>query len=656
MQTLMKLELTLRALESTSNACTIYATNTSKSAFAKLVFDPVFFKDYQAYLSDDACKRHCRDEPTVDYNKQTHLRVNTKLLLSYLNHRNHRLQDIQAVLLELQVPGDPSDSSSHQGDSSSQSSEQYCDSEEESWESHLVLRFRLRHKVEKVHRIKLQDTEELFEPRHDPNAKPQHVIMGARELAHIMERIRVAIPKVDGSIAFQFERETMRVYASLEYGQTATEINIPASDLLTYEFTDSTISLSLHIREFAALVELAKRIDGRMKFAVTTAAQPLVIEVCPVTKEGEPIWSMQAWIATAEREPETTTVKRKRREIAVDGPSAVTDQPAEERHKRRRPNPNEAAHDIAQAMSQLRDTPLQPVHNTNDAHYSPPQARPFSLQSNRPVPSPARPVNPFKTGMKESPQPTMPTGNGDHLSSPTKHGSSSPQLISQPRPVRASRAHTPLTRRPLKDTSNCASPPTQDSPSQVDEHSTPMEQPRSAASRNTSIYTNSLPNIVSNEANVPISLGRPNTNSTTHSLSLTSLTEDRIPSVNQSSPLTPLTQDRTTNSASDMKNVNHSAAHTDSLSSSYLTHTSTDPAAMLALLNEEDAVENDVFPASFAHTQMAANNAPANLRYDILNEVMLARLIAEEPEFPPTQPALYASLSPVDYEIGREPQ
>ncbi|KZT59321.1 hypothetical protein CALCODRAFT_507540 [Calocera cornea HHB12733] len=361
----------------TRKTFTISAINTSKSAYGKLEFSHRLFQDYSALMDFEII------DGTVhsNYNNPVHFRINAKLLLSYLKHRNDRHQAIQNVRLELRVPHDHSKSSQ-------QCEPEDSDSDEESLESHLVITVTREYDVQKIHRLKLLETEERLEPRVDATAKSHRIVMGYRVLAIIMERERIVLTN-----------SNLITELPVDHGLIATEVQIAAMNFIDYELTEENTSLSLHVREFSAVAEFAKQMDKNMKISVTKAGQPLVMEVWSETQERDPYWRLEAWIATAERE-EYSTITRKRPRPATEGAGSDTNRMEQEQPKRQRLYPAEA--------------PQHVVERTVD-------------EGNAAYPSPHEPAPSSRVEINVSPEQldlTSPTGNEQDLSSPTKHGTS----------------------------------------------------------------------------------------------------------------------------------------------------------------------------------------------------------------------------------------
>ncbi|KZT59434.1 hypothetical protein CALCODRAFT_507486 [Calocera cornea HHB12733] len=272
------------------NSLTLSATNSSKSAYCRLLLQPSFFSSYSVRTPGSSFRSA---NTQVEEGRSVKARLKTKLLLSYLRHRNHE-KGVRSVKLIIREPPQP-------GSSWAPGTDEDSDDEEGSAESIMLIKFFCDHGVVKQHRLKLEYPDELLAPALEENPHEKVVVASRPALRSLLERMRVAMPKADGQISMEFNPADMVVRTIADKGDINTEVKMIGTDLIRYDTGDTTVSLSFHIREFAATLTLAETLEKYLTLTFTEAPAPLVLAILPTLpdeKEGDD-WDFQAFIATS---------------------------------------------------------------------------------------------------------------------------------------------------------------------------------------------------------------------------------------------------------------------------------------------------------------------------------------------------------------------
>ncbi|KZT61746.1 hypothetical protein CALCODRAFT_479766 [Calocera cornea HHB12733] len=275
------------------NSLTLSATNSSKSAYCRLLLQPSFFSSYAVRTPGSSFRSA---DTQVEKGRSVKARLKTKLLLSYLRHRNHD-KGVRSATLIIREP--PLLESSW-GRGPEYDSDDDSEDGEGSVESSLLIKFICDHGVVKQHRLRLDDTEELLAPAVEDNPHEKTVVASRPALQTLLERMRVAMPKADGQISIECNPIDMVVRTVADKGLINTEVKMIGTDLMRYDTGDTTVSLSFHIREFAASLTLAESLDKYLTLTFTEAPAPLILSISPTlpNETAGDDWDFQAFIAT----------------------------------------------------------------------------------------------------------------------------------------------------------------------------------------------------------------------------------------------------------------------------------------------------------------------------------------------------------------------
>ncbi|KZP01544.1 hypothetical protein CALVIDRAFT_559357 [Calocera viscosa TUFC12733] len=279
------------------NSLTLSATNSSKSAYCRLLLRPSFFSSYSVRTPGSSFRSA---DTQVEEGRSVKARLKTKLLLSYLRHRNHE-KGVRSVKLIIREP--PQDGSSVAPGTDEESSD-----EERSMESRMLVKFFCDHGVVKQHRLTLEHPDELLAPAAEEDPQQKTVVISRPALRSLLDRMRVGASKADGQISCEFNPADLIVKTAADKGEIYTEVKMIGTDLIRYDAGNTSTSLSFHIREFSATITLAESLEKYLTLTFTAAPAPLILAILPTNpeeKEGDD-WEFQAYIATSRATDVTT--------------------------------------------------------------------------------------------------------------------------------------------------------------------------------------------------------------------------------------------------------------------------------------------------------------------------------------------------------------
>ncbi|EJU03702.1 hypothetical protein DACRYDRAFT_115054 [Dacryopinax primogenitus] len=271
------------------SSLTLSATNSSKSAYCRLVLQPTFFSSYSVRKPRTGSSLRSSGTQTQE-GRSVKARLKTKLLLSHLRHRNHDkgARRVKLIIREPAQNGYAED-------------EDQSDDEDGRLESRMLVKIFCDHGVVKQHRLNLEYPDELLAPFIEEDPQKKTVVAKKTSLKNLLERMRVGISKADGQISCDFNPADMVVKTIADKGDICTEVKAIGEDLDRYETGPASVSLSFHIREFAATITLAESLDKNMTMNFTEAPAPLVLGILPTELDvpEDETWDFQAFIATS---------------------------------------------------------------------------------------------------------------------------------------------------------------------------------------------------------------------------------------------------------------------------------------------------------------------------------------------------------------------
>ncbi|KDQ18839.1 hypothetical protein BOTBODRAFT_95194, partial [Botryobasidium botryosum FD-172 SS1] len=259
-------------IQATPDHLALSATNSSKSAYARVRFSSRFFERYEVTLGV------LDDEDEENQSESVDGQVLVKSFLSILKHRTVE-QSVERCELAITT-----------GQVNLPQSQRTADEERDTLEGQLIVMLHCKHGVTKTHRLLLQSSLTRGAPVVPPSSPSEtsRIKVGPRAvkdlLNHFARTEGQGGNKADVKLLWFFGDTQVKVKSQdSEYSkdamQIATEIAVDAEEFDMYEIASAPISLSFHLREFNATINLANGSSLPLNITFSAPGMPMFVDV-----------------------------------------------------------------------------------------------------------------------------------------------------------------------------------------------------------------------------------------------------------------------------------------------------------------------------------------------------------------------------------------